>query len=98
MLGDLFTNTGIGDLAPISPSCTRALRNSGLMSFSIERSNDEWPYSMYSTGRYAQRANYIAGLAKASGFCVLEVEDIILRGEFGDSSTGRCMSWLGTRT
>jgi predicted TPR repeat methyltransferase len=87
LAGDVFIY--IGDLAPVFPACARVLRNGGLMSFSIERSNDARSYTLRTSGRYAQRPDYIAGLAEASGFRVLAVEDIVLREEFGDSIAGQ---------
>jgi len=87
LAGDLFIY--IGDLTAIFPACARALRDGGLMSFSIERSNEERPYSLRSSGRYAQRPDYIAGLAMTAGLHVSAVEDVVLRHEYGDSIAGQ---------
>jgi predicted TPR repeat methyltransferase len=87
LAGDVFIY--IGDLAPVFPACARVLRDNGLMSFSIERSSDESPYSLRTSGRYAQRPDYISGLARASGLRVLAVDDIVLREEFGDDIAGQ---------
>lgn len=85
--GDVFVY--IGDLASTFIACERTLRDGGLMSFSIETSNDERPYSLRPSGRYAQNPNYIVKLAQTSGFDVVATEDIILREEFDDSIGGQ---------
>ena len=87
LAGDVFVY--IGDLADVFSSCARVLRPDGLLSFSIERSDAEQPYTLRTSGRYAQRPDYIAKLATATGLQVLAAEDFVLREEFGNSIAGQ---------
>lgn len=87
LAGDVFVY--IGDLSEIFPACTRVLRDAGIISFSIEKSDAEPPYMLRTSGRYAQRPDYIADLAAATGLHVLLVEDFILREEFGNNIAGQ---------
>jgi predicted TPR repeat methyltransferase len=87
LAGDVFIY--IGDLSEVFSACARALRNGGLMSFSIERSDDERHYSLRTSGRYAQSPDYIAELAMASGLDVLALEDFVLREEYSSGIAGQ---------
>ena len=85
--GDVFVY--IGDLVEIFPACVRALRKRGLLSFSIEKSTDDQPYTLRQSGRYAHNPDYINDLATASGLDCVVVEDVVVREEFGESIEGQ---------
>lgn len=87
LAGDVFVY--IGELTEVFHACARVLRNGGLLSFSIERSDDEAAYTLRKSGRYAQRPDYIAGLAMTAGLRVSAVEDFTLREEFGVGIPGQ---------
>ncbi len=87
LAGDVFVY--LGNLTAIFPACARALRDHGLLCFSTERANDDRPYTLCPSGRYAQSPGYITTLALASDLRVLAVQDIVLREEYGDSIAGQ---------
>lgn len=87
LAGDVFIY--IGDLGAVFPACTRTLRNGAMMCFSIEKSDDEKPYTLRRSGRYAQSPGYIAQLAEASGLRMVAAEDVVLREEYGDKIAGQ---------
>lgn len=87
LAGDVFVY--IGDLAQVFAASARILRAGGLLSFSIERSDDDSPYTLRASGRYGQRPDYILGLASATGLHVRSVEDFVLREEFGKGIAGQ---------
>jgi len=86
LAGDLFIY--IGDLAEVIPACARALRDGAIMCFSTEKSDDHRPYTLRTSGRYAQRSDYIIALARESGLSLRASEQLVLREEYGAGITG----------
>lgn len=85
--GDVFVY--IGDLAGIFRTCRQALREGGLMCFSIEKSLDQGLYTLRQSGRFAHNPTYISQLAKEAGLDVVKIEEVVLRKEFGQSIDGQ---------
>lgn len=90
----------IGQLDEIVSQAARLLRPNGLLAFSIETSasaeHAAQDYFLEKAGRYSQSATYMARLAKAHGFHVLEMQTAPLRTENGKPVNGYLGLWQAT--
>lgn len=86
--GDVFIY--IGDLKRIFNGCKTALKEGGLLAFSIEalpeHSNDQ--FVLQASGRYAQSTSYIHTLAIDNGLEVVSWDPAVLRKEKGKPMCG----------
>lgn len=73
---DVFTY--IGDLEPIFSGTSKALKQGGYFTFSVERTFDR-DFQVQKTLRYAHAKTYIEKLALQHGFKVLRCDNAILR-------------------
>ena len=67
-----------GDLTNIFALCATALKNTGLLAFTIEKLAIG-DYHLQTTGRFAHSLQYIAAIAQQSGFIVQDHREIQLR-------------------
>ena len=63
--------------------------------FTIEKSDDDIPYSMRKNGRIQHNPNYVENLLQANGFCDILREDLVLRTENGVAVNGCIFKALG---
>lgn len=78
----------VGPLEAVFAAVKKVLRPGGLFAFSVEDAGGEG-VAIRSSGRFAQGRAYIAGLAVASGFIVLEDSEIPIRQEHNVPISGR---------
>ena len=76
LAADLFIY--IGDLAPVFAALARRLAPGGLLAFSVE-TLEAGTYALRPSGRYAQSASYIDGLAADHGLDAVLRQDVVLR-------------------
>ncbi|WEK05329.1 MAG: methyltransferase [Candidatus Devosia phytovorans] len=76
--GDVFVY--LGDLAPIFAATAKVLAPEGLFVFSVETADSE-NFTLRTSGRFAHSPQYIAYLAEAHGFLLLEQQQMTLREE-----------------
>jgi len=76
--GDVFTY--VGDLSGVLLGCARALRDGGLLAFSVESADGDG-YHLCPTGRYAHSSRYIDATAAAASMTVVYRRDITLRND-----------------
>ena len=76
LAADLFIY--IRDLAPVFAAVVQRLAPGGLFAFSLE-TLEAGTYALRPSGRYAQSAGYIEGLAAAHGLEEVFLEDVVLR-------------------
>ena len=78
----------IGDLAPVFDACRAALRTGGLFAFSLEAGEEDVPYILRTSGRYAHATGYIRMLAETAGLKVISHDHVIIRKEITDPIPG----------
>lgn len=83
--GDVFVY--FGDLAPIFAATAKVLAPDGLFVFSVETAQDQ-NITLRTSGRYAHSPAYIAYLAEAHGFIILEQQQMTLRQERNEPVLG----------
>ena len=66
------------------------------MAFTVERS-DAYPFKLTDSGRFAHHRTHVAEVAEEAGLSVLELNDAVLRYEYGNPVTG-LVAVLGRRT
>lgn len=80
--------TYFGDLKNIIQSVYNCLRIKGYFIFSVERCDQEQPYILHHSLRYAHNKQYILELSKNLGFTVIDFEQMIIRKDHGRSVEG----------
>ncbi len=83
--GDTFVY--IGDLAKTFSDCKNALRESGLLAFTIEKTT-QYPYELQKSARFAHGKKYIEELAKQNNFKIQQCNNIVLRKQRNKSIEG----------
>lgn len=83
--GDTFVY--IGDLAKTFSDCKNALKKSGLLAFTIEKTS-QYPYELQKSARFAHSKKYIEELAKLNNFKILRCDNIVLRKQRNKSVEG----------
>ena len=71
-----------GDLQPVFAAIYGALRQNGLLAFTVEVDDTE-SYRLNPHGRYSHGEDYLAAALRDNGFAVLEMKPGIVRVEFG---------------
>jgi len=71
----------IGELTPIFEVCATVLNPCGLFAFSVEAAEEDVPYALRATGRYAHSLGYIRKLAQAVGFNEIIHDRVVVRKE-----------------
>lgn len=69
-----------GDLSSVFESVKNALSPAGLFIFTVEAYDHE-EFKLCNTGRFQHHSDYVKGIAKKSGFEVLNEESVVLRKE-----------------
>jgi len=77
-----------GRLEPIVRGARGALRERGLLVFTVEARPDGEDYHLHAHGRYSHRTDYVRSLLRLSGFDVRELTDVTLRWEAGRPVAG----------
>jgi predicted TPR repeat methyltransferase len=78
----------VGELDAVFSAVRRVLTPAGTFAFSVEDSAQE-PVAIRSSGRFAHSQSYVAGLAAAHGFFILEDRPIPIRKEYNIPIGGR---------
>ena len=79
----------VGDLAPLLQACFRALKPSGYLLFTVERTRHE-TYFLNKSGRYGHNETALRHLTQSTGFKMDCCQSMILRQEKGEPVHG----WL----
>ena len=78
----------VGDLAPLFTVARLALRAGGLFAFSVEVLDDDAPFALRDSGRYAHSRAALEALARSHGFTLREMTHCTLRQEKGEDMAG----------
>ena len=78
LAGDVFVY--VGDLSGVFPAAARALRDAGLLAFSLERHDGEG-YVLRPTARFVHSLAYIRDLSRKHGFTEISTQEIAVRRE-----------------
>ena len=73
---DVFTY--IGKLDTIIELCQKALKDNGVLAFSVEKTHDA-PYKLQTTIRYAHERKYLENLLQKNNLKILKFDNIVLR-------------------
>jgi predicted TPR repeat methyltransferase len=77
-----------GELGPILLDASNALLPAGRLSFSVERGERGAGFTLGPHGRYCHEKGYVVDLIERAGLILLNVQDIVLRYEFGKPVDG----------
>ncbi|MEJ2214816.1 MAG: tetratricopeptide repeat protein, partial [Gammaproteobacteria bacterium] len=77
----------IGDLGGFMPAAANALRPGGWLLFSVEKST-QGNFVLGKSGRYAHNLEYLQLLASQAGLNLLEMEETVLRQDYGNDVMG----------
>jgi predicted TPR repeat methyltransferase len=83
--GDTFVY--IGDLAKTFSDCKNALKKSGLLAFTVEKTS-QYPYELQKSARFAHSKKYIEELVEQNDFKILRCDTIVLRKQRNKSVEG----------
>ena len=64
-----------------------SLVRGGLLAITVER-GDAYPLALADSGRFTHHRDHVVEVAAAGGFCVVSVEDAVLRYEYGNPVQG----------
>lgn len=74
-----------GDLTPVLNNVFYALQPGGKLTFSVESSNSDHEFTLETHGRYSHNKNYVISVILMSGLRLLEIQEKVLRYEFGNA-------------
>ena len=78
-----------GNLGPIIRSASSYLVSAGLITFSVEKLDDDRRgYQLFPSGRYAHSKRYIRNCLKEHGFALVEETETVIRKQSGDGVKG----------
>ncbi len=76
-----------GDLRSVLVPASRRLAARGVLAFTVER-GEEPPFRLTDSGRYAHHRDHLMQAAAEAGLEVVEIEDVVLRYEYGEPVAG----------
>lgn len=76
-----------GDLRQVIVPARRRLRRDGVFVFTTER-GEQAPFGLTDSGRYAHHRTHVSEVAAAAGLCVHQLEESVLRYEYGEPVVG----------
>lgn len=78
----------VGNLEPFMKAARRVLKPRGLLAFSVEDGDDNPPFTIRKTGRYAHSQAYVETLADENSYAVKVLKQTELRKDMGESIMG----------
>lgn len=76
-----------GDLRAVLVPAARRLEPGGWLAFTVER-GEVSPFQLTDSGRYAHHRNHVVEAASEAGLAVVEIEESVLRHEYGEPVVG----------
>ena len=77
-----------GDLSDILAASAGSLRAGGHLAFTVESTQENHSFELGPSGRYRHRCDYLAQVLASSGFALLEMQEVVLRREFCQPTSG----------
>ncbi|MDE1989720.1 MAG: tetratricopeptide repeat protein [Betaproteobacteria bacterium] len=77
-----------GDLSDILVASAGSLRAGGHLAFTVESLQGEHPFELGPSGRYRHRRDHLTQALASSGFALLEMQEVVLRREFCQPTSG----------
>ena len=78
----------LGSLTPVLAAARNALKDSGVLAFTLERTGETESYMLGAKHRYAHSPGYVRDQAEFAGFAVLLMEDAVTRKDGGADVPG----------